>query len=97
MGVRRNLNLALERLIGVDLAKYDDTLPDHVVKDNSRWGNECVLSYYRDRAAQGTTTVCKFRVMLVGESGVGKTTLSRKLANTEMPAPTTSTHGVETS
>ena len=97
-GVRRNPDLALKELWGVKLAKYDDTLPDDVVKDiKSRDGNKAVLSYFRDRAAHGTTTVCKFRVMLVGESGVGKTTLSRKLANTEMPAPTTSTHGVETS
>ena len=97
-GVRRNSALALKQLYGVDLAKFDDTLPDHVVKDNNSWdGNKALLSYYRDRAAHGTTTVCKFRVMLVGESGVGKTTLSRKLANTELPVPTTSTHGVETS
>ena len=76
---------------------YDDTLPQDVVQNNHLKGNCFVLSYYRDRAAHGTTTVCKFRVTLVGESGVGKTTLSRKLANTELSAPTASTHGVETS
>ena len=94
-GLRRSL--AVKKVYGVDLTKHDDTLPEHVLKENSSRGNEAVLAYYKDRAAHGTTTVCKFRAMLVGESGAGKTTLSRKLANTELPAPTSSTHGVETS
>ena len=49
--VRRNPNLALQEMIGVDLVKYDDTLPDDVVKKNDRWsGNAAVLSYYRVQA-----------------------------------------------
>ena len=95
--VRRNPNLALKKLYGVDLARFDHTLPEHVVPYNDAYGNYAVLSYYRDRLAQGTTTVCKFRVMVVGESGVGKTTLSRKLANEALAPPTSSTHGIETS
>ena len=81
----------------MDLARFDDSLPDHIVRDNNTYGNAAVLSYYRDRLAQGTTTVCKFRVMVVGESGVGKTTLSRKLAKEALAPPTSSTHGIETS
>ena len=51
-GVRRNLNLALKELYGVDLAKYDGTLPDHVVNANaSSWAaNKVVLSYYHVQA-----------------------------------------------
>ena len=48
-GVRRNPNLALKHLEGVDLAEYDDTLPDHVVKDNNSW-NITLLRYYRAQA-----------------------------------------------
>ena len=44
-GVRRNPDLALKQLWGVQLPKYDDSLPDHVGKDQ-----EAVLSYYRARA-----------------------------------------------
>ena len=48
--VRRNPYLALKKLVGVDLAKYDDTLPDHVAKDNRSYSNTTVLSYYRAQA-----------------------------------------------
>ena len=48
-GVRRNPNPALKQLSGADLAKYDDTLPDHVVKHNN-WRSEAMLSHYRARA-----------------------------------------------
>ena len=47
VSVRSNTNLALKVLVGVDLAKYDDTLPDPVVKDNLKSNNKVVLSYYR--------------------------------------------------
>lgn len=43
-GVRSNPKLALEELCGVRLTKYDDTLPDNVVRRNSGW-NRAVLSY----------------------------------------------------
>ena len=50
-GVRRNLDLALDFMKATDLCKYDDTLPDDVVKSNrSRTGNKAVLSYYRAQA-----------------------------------------------
>ena len=49
-GVRRNLNLALIHLYGMDLAKGDDTLPDDVVNCNNSYSNEAVLTYYRARA-----------------------------------------------
>ena len=48
-GVRCNPDLALDVLPYVDLTTYDDTLPDHVVKDND-WLNKSVLSYYRAQA-----------------------------------------------
>ena len=49
--VRRNRNLALQQLYGMDLAKYDDTLPDHVSTDSDRkLENRAVLSYYRAQA-----------------------------------------------
>ena len=48
-GVRRNPNLALQVLYGVDMAKYDNTLPDHVVKSNDG-SNLAVLSYYGAQA-----------------------------------------------
>ena len=96
-GVRRNPSLALKELYGMDLRKFDDTLPANVAADSNNTYNEAVLSYYRDQTAHGTTTVCKFRVVVVGESGVGKTTLCRKLATADIPAPTSSTHGIETS
>lgn len=49
-GVRRNPHLALKLLFGVDLGKYDDTLPAHVVAKDERsatynW-NMSVLSHY---------------------------------------------------
>ena len=47
-GVCCNLNIALETLLGVDLAKYDGTLPDDVIEDNT-YLNAAVLSYYRVR------------------------------------------------
>ena len=49
---RHNPNLALKRLYSVELAPFDDALPEHVVRYNSQYGNETVLSYYRDRAAR---------------------------------------------
>ena len=50
-GVRRNLNLALKRMSGVDLTRCDDSLPDDVVKANDRLlGNIAALSYYRAQA-----------------------------------------------
>ena len=45
-GVRRNPNLALDTLSDVNLAKYDDTLPDHA----RRFGNSTILPYYRAQA-----------------------------------------------
>ena len=44
--VRRNPNLALRKLRGVDLARHDDTLPRAVAEANDRWSNEHALSCY---------------------------------------------------
>ena len=49
-GVRRNPALALKQLWHVYLPDYDDTLPDHIVKDKNNKANEAVLSYYRAQA-----------------------------------------------
>ena len=98
--MRRNPKLALVELHGVDLSdsKYDDKLQAPTVEDNRRYVcNEPVLDYYRDLMHHDPAPVHKFRLMLVGDNAVGKTTLSRKLANESMPAPTSPTHGVETS
>lgn len=46
--VRRSKQLALEKLCGVDLTKYDDTLPPDVVEqDKHSASNKAVLSFYR--------------------------------------------------
>ena len=50
LGVRRTLSVALETVHGLDLAKYDDSLPDHIVEANDSDGNTAVLSYYRAQA-----------------------------------------------
>ena len=50
-GVRRNRNLALKMLYGMDLAKYDGTPPAYIVRDNDQWyGNTALLSHYRAQA-----------------------------------------------
>ena len=46
-GLRRNPDLALKELHGVDLTKCDDALPGRVVKLNSPYDNKAVLLHYR--------------------------------------------------
>ena len=81
-----------------NLANFDDTVPEDIKRRNSSYDNKVLLQYYRDRvAAGGTSTVSRFRLLLVGDGGVGKTTLSRRLQHpNEDPGVTPVTHGIET-
>ena len=100
--VQSNPRLALTHLHGMDLAEYDDTLPDHVKEANNGNGNKAVLEHYRDRNEAGTQTVRRFRLVFVGDPRVGKTRLAcflsgRAYPPAGTPADDTTTHGIETS
>lgn len=86
----------LNKLFGVNLAQYDNTLPDSVVRDNNSFGNEAVLKYYRAVADETASSTLAFHVMLVGPPGGGKTTLCHALGGTRAPPPTASPDGIVT-
>ena len=80
-----------------NLADYDATLPDDIKRRNYKDGNKALLQYYRDRLSSGSSTVSRFRLLIVGDGGAGKTTLARRLQQPDTdPGVTPVTHGIET-
>lgn len=61
-----------------------------------RGSNHAILTYYRDLHSQPTVVSRRCRVMLLGNGGVGKTTLAQRLVHgrPSVGANTATTHGV---
>ncbi len=81
----------LEELDGVTLREVDPDLPLELKGAN----NDVILGYYRDLFAGPAVFSRRCRVMLLGNGGVGKTTLGRRLVAGRPPATDAgTTHGV---
>ena len=50
-------------------------------------GNEAILNYFREKEVQGVDHLYEAKMLLVGEGGAGKTSLLRRLYQTEKPLP----------
>ena len=57
--------------------------PAEVVKE----GNEAILNYFREKDRQGVDHLYEAKMLIVGEGGAGKTSLLRRLYQTEKPLP----------
>lgn len=58
--------------------------PPEIVKQ----GHEAVLNYFREIDTQGTATLLEAKVLIVGEGRAGKTSLLRRLYQSDKPLPT---------
>jgi internalin A len=50
-------------------------------------GNEAILNYFREQAVQGVDHLYEAKMLIVGEGGAGKTSLLRRLYQTDAPLP----------
>ncbi len=81
----------LKVLEGVELREVDPDLPLEL--KGAR--NDVILGYYRDLSAGPAIISRRCRVMFLGNGGVGKTTLGRRLvAGRPFATETETTHGV---
>ena len=69
------------------------TPPPEIVKE----GREAVLKYFQELEEQGSTQLYEAKMLVVGEGGVGKTTLIEKLKNRNaaMPEESDTTKGID--
>ncbi|MDD5322393.1 MAG: COR domain-containing protein [Methylococcales bacterium] len=58
--------------------------PAEIVKQ----GNAAILNFFNETAIQGTDHLYEAKMLLIGEGGAGKTSLLRRLYQTEKPLPT---------
>jgi len=58
--------------------------PAEIVKQ----GNAAILNFFNETAVQGTDHLYEAKMLLIGEGGAGKTSLLRRLYQTEKPLPT---------
>jgi internalin A len=57
--------------------------PVEIVKQ----GNAAILNYFHEKEIQGTDHLYEAKMLLIGEGGAGKTSLLRRLYQTEKPLP----------
>lgn len=50
-------------------------------------GNAAILNYFHEKQTQGTDHIYEAKLLLVGEGGAGKTSLLRRLYQSELPLP----------
>jgi hypothetical protein len=82
----------LRRLDGLHLRVVDPDLPLELKGAD----NATILDYYRDLLSEPSVVSRRCRVMLLGNGGVGKTTLAQRLVTGTpiQPGSTDTTHGV---
>ncbi|MFK8005506.1 MAG: COR domain-containing protein [Saprospiraceae bacterium] len=70
-----------------------ETPPLEVVKQ----GNTAILKYFEELEAQGTIELYEAKMLIIGQGGVGKTSLAKKLMNNEaeLPEEEDTTKGIE--
>lgn len=59
------------------------TPPAEIVKQ----GSEAILNYFKEKQGQGVAHLYEAKLLIVGEGGAGKTSLLRRLYQTERPLP----------
>lgn len=76
----------------VDPGDYS-TPPPEVI----RHGLSALRDYWSQRALEGTDYLCEAKLLIIGEAGAGKTTLSRKLRRPDAPlaGPEETTEGID--
>ncbi len=57
--------------------------PAEVVKQ----GNAAILNYFREKETQGVDHLYEAKMLIIGEGGAGKTSLLRRLYQTDKPLP----------
>lgn len=62
-----------------------------------RHGLPAIRDYWSQRAVEGTDYLCEAKLLIIGEAGAGKTSLSRKLRDPDAPlaAPEETTQGID--
>ncbi len=71
------------------------TPPPEIIKQ----GNQAILNYFEELERQGEGYLYEAKMLILGEGGVGKTTLVKKLvdSNSEMPKEEETTKGIDIS
>jgi GTPase SAR1 family protein len=60
------------------------------------WGAEALLNWFAQQEKQGVVKINEAKLLILGEGGVGKTTLGQKIERGfACPLPTESTHGID--
>ena len=60
-------------------------------------GNTAIQNYFEEQDSQGTDTIYEAKLLIVGEGGAGKTSLCRRILDSELPLPneSESTKGID--
>ncbi|NOQ64054.1 MAG: hypothetical protein GQ582_06035 [Methyloprofundus sp.] len=63
----------------------------------AKQGNTAILNYFAEKTTQGTAQLYEAKILIIGEGGAGKTSLLRRLYQTDkaLPAENESTHGID--
>ena len=68
---------------------------DDVPREVYEQGPKAVAEFYRQREEEGTDRLYEAKLLIVGEAGAGKTSLSQKILNPRQVLNSSTTHGID--
>jgi len=92
----KGIPVTLDKYRGVGISLNNNPITNPPINIVEK-GTEAILSYFEQLEKQGKENLYEARIVIVGESGAGKTTLFKKLKNEKVKVPDqkqTSTHGI---
>ena len=86
--IKNNLPVHWRRDTGLDDGIYVENCPlTNPPVEIVKQGNAAILNFFHEKAIQGTDHLYEAKMLLIGEGGAGKTSLLRRLYQTEKPLP----------